>query len=43
MTELQQLSHDESTKAAAAIEDAGINARQVLVNTSKLGWVQMGP
>jgi hypothetical protein len=34
MTELQQLSHDESTKAAEAIQDATINARQVLVNTS---------
>ncbi len=43
MTELQQLSHDQSTKAAAAIQDATINARQVLVNTTQLGWVQMGP
>jgi hypothetical protein len=34
MTELQQLSHDESTKAAAVIEDDRINASQVLVNTS---------
>jgi hypothetical protein len=34
MTELQQLSHDELTKAAAAIEDTRINARQVMVNTS---------